>query len=274
MEENIDTENAYQYILYDTKLNSTCVSFQVKAAQDALVGFFNSFNGPNGSEGIYDSPWNVDFYEIIIGEWCGLEYCSSIRASGQGEDQGTVYGSWLDESEFKQFWACAIDGWVSVGEGEIANENVITMATFSQKYNVQYVGFSTGLDSELISWRNITELPHPCYSFEECTSSMTNQTSDITWDDLTIVEKGIGIFVLVLILCVGVPLTRWCLWWCCERKLSDDVPMWAMWLAIFSAMCSETEDQKKGRQEQEEQNRRAACAWEQERQEQLRRANE
>ena len=114
---NYHSENNQQYdqILEQTLSASKAITFSVKAANDAHVGFFSA----SGS--------TSEVYEIVLSGWGNTQ--SVIRQSNQGANEVIqATPDLLDGDAYLPFWADAVGGLVRLGSGAaIGNADSIIM---------------------------------------------------------------------------------------------------------------------------------------------------
>ena len=154
----LTTSDSYTYYTVNqndssTKMSVTgnyCVVVQVKASNDAHIGFFHEL--PSSSEN-----WarGKEFTEFVIGGWRNTR--SVIRKVGQGDKYASVYNfasngddGFLSSNDYKTYWACANQDKAMLGQGDTVGQNTIIYTKFEDStttnsaYDMNYVAISTG----------------------------------------------------------------------------------------------------------------------------------
>ena len=110
------------------------VIFEVKASNDAHVGFFSETQNTG------------EVYEIVLSGWGNTR--SAIRESNQGANQADVQTpQLLSASEFRPFWATANNGLIVVGTGSAVGQNEFMRWQDPVAHLPMYVGVMCGWGS-------------------------------------------------------------------------------------------------------------------------------
>ena len=117
------TSDQYEYDYLSSNLGpEKAITFAVKAHNDAHIGFFES-EGLAGDAGDFGGSSHGPQYEIVLSGWDGTQ--SVIREAAQGENHATTDTTgYLNENDFRQFWASAANGLIRLGAGNIVGFNV------------------------------------------------------------------------------------------------------------------------------------------------------
>ena len=164
------TSAVYEYDFLQNELGDTgAITFSVRAANDAHIGFFETQDGLtdtqcDGSDGC-DDPAGPQ-YEIILCGWGGAS--STIRSETQSpRDGGSIplqdTTGMITADDFRQFWASAVNGLVRVGAGNLVGSNVIMQWQDPDAFlHVRWAGVATGWGAEG-DW--VVCLPEKCTGF-------------------------------------------------------------------------------------------------------------
>jgi len=121
--------------IFDEELGLTkSVTFTVRAAHDAHIGFFTK------------SKSTEEVYEIVIGGWGNSR--SAIRRKNQGANKKELYRHGIvSSSEARAFWASADNGLIQLGHGIVVGQQVIFSWQDPIPLETKYVGIMTGWGS-------------------------------------------------------------------------------------------------------------------------------
>ena len=145
------TTDSYAYDFLSQALgDEKTITFSVKAANDAHIGFFNNQEHTGDPRNVQDL-YTIDLgaqYEIVISGWGNTQSVSArslltsglhsskrasnnranrsvIRDEAQGEAKvATDTTGYLSADDFRQFWASAANGLIRVGAGNDVGTHV------------------------------------------------------------------------------------------------------------------------------------------------------
>eukprot|EP01052_Picozoa_sp_SAG31_P009327 SAG31_NODE_487_length_14980_cov_9.526376_20_plen_132_part_00 len=114
----------------------------MRAHNDAHIGFFSSQDTGNSASGMGPQ------YEIVLSGWGGTQ--SVIREAAQGENHAvTSTTGYLDENDFRQFWASAANGFLQLGTGNIVGfHTFMSWVDPNAILDVNWAAVATGWGSE------------------------------------------------------------------------------------------------------------------------------
>ena len=164
------TSDQYEYdYLSSPLLAEKAITFSVKAHNDAHIGFFETNDARNtGDAGDFAGATHGPQYEIVLSGWGGTQ--SVIREQAQGENHAvTDTTGYLNENDFRQFWASAANGLIRLGAGNIIGFNVVMQWQDPNAIlDVQYAAVATG-------WGNAGDwvvcLPERCSGWFDATEA-------------------------------------------------------------------------------------------------------
>jgi hypothetical protein len=110
---------------------SKSVTFDVKAKNDAHIGFFSSKKSTG------------EVYEVVLSGWGNRQSVIRETAGGANRVVKSTVGL-LNGNQFRPFWSDVNNGLVRVGKGKTVGRNVLMQWKDPNPHKVMYVGLKTG----------------------------------------------------------------------------------------------------------------------------------
>ncbi len=158
------TSDAYEYDFFSQPLDpDKAITFSVRAHNDAHIGFFEDTSQGGSASG------HGPQYEVVLSGWGGTQ--SVIREAAQGENHAvTDTTGYLNENDFRQFWASAANGLIRLGAGNIPGFNVFMQwQDPNEILDIQLAAVATGWGNEG-DW--VVCLPEQCSGFFDATEAV------------------------------------------------------------------------------------------------------